>query len=116
VELAVRSLEHFKCFDISTSFNLPMTAGTKRKVTAHQTPTWVWKPTASTTTLSARCYSFENSIERDACRGAYVATDSAGLTSTSTQTVIIQAANDNQASTTSANDNTPPLAATTTPQ
>jgi hypothetical protein len=47
---------------------------------------------------------------------AYVATDSAGLTSTSTRTVIIQAANDSQASTTPANDNTPPLAATTTTQ
>jgi hypothetical protein len=40
----------------------------------------------------------------------YVATDQSGLTSTSTRTVIIQAANDNEASTTSAaNDNTPPL-------
>jgi hypothetical protein len=45
---------------------------------------------------------------------AYVATDSAGLTSTTTRTVIIQAANDNQTSTTPANDNTPPLAATGT--
>jgi len=46
----------------------------------------------------------------------YVATDSAGLTSTSTRTVIIEAANDNQASSTpsAANDNTPPLEATTT--
>jgi Domain of unknown function (DUF5011) len=60
---------------------------------------------------------------------AYVATDSAGLTATSTRTVvvvapdsaesptgvIIQPANDDQASTTSAaNDNPPPLAATGT--
>jgi hypothetical protein len=45
----------------------------------------------------------------------YVATDQNGLTSTSTRTVIIQAANDNEASTTSAaNDNTPPLDATGT--
>ena len=35
----------------------------------------------------------------------YVATDQNGLTSTSTRTVIIQAANDNQASSTPANDN-----------
>jgi Chaperone of endosialidase/Domain of unknown function (DUF5011) len=48
----------------------------------------------------------------------YVATDSTGLTATSTRTVIVsapQAANDNQASTTpAANDNNPPLAATST--
>jgi hypothetical protein len=46
----------------------------------------------------------------------YVATDSAGLTSTSTRTVIIQPANDNQASTTptAVNDNTPQFAASTT--
>jgi hypothetical protein len=50
----------------------------------------------------------------------YVATDSAGNTSTSTRTVIIQATNDltaqagNQASTTPTNNNTPPLASTTT--
>jgi hypothetical protein len=46
----------------------------------------------------------------------YVATDSAGLTSTSTRTVLIKAANDNQASSTpnAANDNIPPLDATTT--
>jgi hypothetical protein len=44
----------------------------------------------------------------------YVATDSQGLTSTSTRTVIIQAANDNQASTTPTNDNVSPLTATTT--
>jgi hypothetical protein len=45
----------------------------------------------------------------------YVATDQNGLTSTTTRTVIIQAANDNQASTTptAANDNAPPLSATT---
>jgi hypothetical protein len=44
----------------------------------------------------------------------YVATDQNGLTSSTTRTVIIQAANDNQASTTptAVNDNTPPLAAT----
>jgi hypothetical protein len=41
----------------------------------------------------------------------YVVTDQSGLTATSTRTVIIQAANDNQASSTPANDNTP---ATTT--
>jgi hypothetical protein len=41
----------------------------------------------------------------------YVATDQNGLTSTSTRTIIIQAANDNQASATPANDNVPPLAA-----
>ena len=35
----------------------------------------------------------------------YVVTDQSGLTSTSTRTVIIQAANDNQASSTPANDN-----------
>jgi hypothetical protein len=48
---------------------------------------------------------------------AYVATDQNGLTSTSTRTVIIQASNDNQASTTptAVNDNTPPLSATGTP-
>jgi hypothetical protein len=46
----------------------------------------------------------------------YVTTDDAGLTSTSTstRTVLIEAANDNQASTTPANDNPPPLAATGT--
>jgi hypothetical protein len=47
----------------------------------------------------------------------YVATDSAGLTAASTKTVIVsapQAANDNQAAITPANDNTPPLAATST--
>jgi hypothetical protein len=44
----------------------------------------------------------------------YVATDQNGLTSTSPRTVIIQAANDNQASPTASNDNTPPLAATGT--
>jgi len=36
----------------------------------------------------------------------YVVTDQSGLTATSTRTVIIQAANDNQASSTPANDNT----------
>ncbi|MGO8799679.1 MAG: immunoglobulin-like domain-containing protein, partial [Roseiarcus sp.] len=36
----------------------------------------------------------------------YVVADSQGLTATSTRTVIIQAANDNQASNTPANDNT----------
>jgi hypothetical protein len=41
----------------------------------------------------------------------YVVTDSQGLTSTSTRTVIIQAANDNQASSTPDSDNE---AATTT--
>jgi hypothetical protein len=35
----------------------------------------------------------------------YVATDQNGLSATSTRTVIIQAANDNQASSTPANDN-----------
>jgi hypothetical protein len=52
----------------------------------------------------------------------YVATDQNGLTSTSTRTVVIQAANDltaqagNQASTTptAVNDNTPPLDTSTT--
>jgi Domain of unknown function (DUF5011) len=46
----------------------------------------------------------------------YVATDGAGLTSTSTRQVIIQAANDNQASSrlSAANDNPPPGAATST--
>jgi hypothetical protein len=44
----------------------------------------------------------------------YVATDSAGLTATSTRTVLIRAANDNQASSTPANDNTPALSATGT--
>jgi hypothetical protein len=45
----------------------------------------------------------------------YVATDQNGLTSTSTRTVIVEAAaNDNQATTTPANDNTPPLAPTGT--
>ena len=40
----------------------------------------------------------------------YVATDQNGLTSTSTRTVIIEApANDNQATSTPANDNSPPL-------
>jgi hypothetical protein len=39
----------------------------------------------------------------------YVVTDQSGLSSTTTRTVIIQAANDNQASTTAANDNTPPI-------
>jgi hypothetical protein len=44
----------------------------------------------------------------------YVATDQNGLTSTSTRTVIIEApANDNQATSTPANDNSPPPAATT---
>jgi Domain of unknown function (DUF5011) len=46
----------------------------------------------------------------------YVATDAAGQTSTSTRTVIVTAATDNQASNTlsAVNDNTPPLAATST--
>jgi hypothetical protein len=46
----------------------------------------------------------------------YVATDTAGQTSTSTRTVIIQVANDNQVSITlsASNDTTPPLAATGT--
>jgi hypothetical protein len=45
----------------------------------------------------------------------YVATDQNGLTSTSTRTVIIEApANDNQATSTPANDNSPPPAATST--
>jgi hypothetical protein len=45
----------------------------------------------------------------------YVATDQSGLTSASTQTVIIEApANDNQATTTPANNNSSPLSATTT--
>jgi hypothetical protein len=45
----------------------------------------------------------------------YVATDQSGLTSTSTRTVIVQApANDNQATSTAANDNSQPLAATGT--
>jgi hypothetical protein len=41
------------------------------------------------------------------------ATDQTGLTSTTTRTIIIQAANANQPSTTAANDNTPSVAATT---
>jgi len=49
---------------------------------------------------------------------AYVATDSQGLTSTSTRTVIIQPVPSivpsADASTTASNDNTPPLASTTT--
>lgn len=46
----------------------------------------------------------------------YVVSDSAGLSSTSTRTVIVQAANDNQASSTptAANDNVPLVAATGT--
>ena len=45
----------------------------------------------------------------------YVATDQNGLTATSTRTVIIEApANDNQATSTPANDNSPPAAATST--
>jgi hypothetical protein len=45
----------------------------------------------------------------------YVATDQNGLTSTSTRSVIIEApANDNQATSTPANENSPPLNATTT--
>jgi hypothetical protein len=45
----------------------------------------------------------------------YVATDQNGLTSTSTRAVIIEApANDNQSTSTPANDNSPPPAATTT--
>jgi Domain of unknown function (DUF5011) len=46
----------------------------------------------------------------------YVATDQTGLTSTTTRTVVIQAANDNQASITptAVNDNTPPLDTSTT--
>ena len=45
----------------------------------------------------------------------YVATDSPGLTATSTRTVIVEApANDNQATTTPANDNSPPITATGT--
>jgi LysM repeat protein len=45
----------------------------------------------------------------------YVATDQNGLTSTSTRTVIIEApANDNQSTSTPANDNSPPPAATST--
>jgi hypothetical protein len=45
----------------------------------------------------------------------YVATDQNGLTSTSTRNVIIEApANDNQATSIPANDNSPPLAATST--
>ncbi len=45
----------------------------------------------------------------------YAAADQNGLTSTSTRTVIIEApANDNQATSTPANDNSPPLAATIT--
>jgi hypothetical protein len=50
----------------------------------------------------------------------YVATDQSGLTATSTRTVIIEApqttesANDNQATSTPANDNSPPLDATGT--
>jgi len=39
----------------------------------------------------------------------YVVTDQNGLAATSTRTVIIQAANDNQASSTPANDNTAPV-------
>jgi hypothetical protein len=47
----------------------------------------------------------------------YVATDQNGLTSTSTRTVIVEApANDNQATSTPANDNSPPLTATSTAQ
>jgi hypothetical protein len=44
----------------------------------------------------------------------YVVTDQNGLTSTSTRTVIIQSANDNQAPSTPANDNTTPSASSTT--
>jgi Chaperone of endosialidase/Domain of unknown function (DUF5011) len=45
----------------------------------------------------------------------YVASDQSGLTATSTRTVIIEApANDNQATTTPANDNFPPLVSTST--
>jgi hypothetical protein len=44
----------------------------------------------------------------------YVVTDNAGLTCTSSRTVIIQPANDDQASSTPANDNTLPSAATGT--
>jgi hypothetical protein len=60
-----------------------------------------------------------NPVQLDTIQAAtdtidYVATDSQGLTSTSTRTVIIQAANDNQASTTPTNDNVSPLTATTT--
>jgi hypothetical protein len=48
---------------------------------------------------------------------AYVVTDQDGLTATSTRTVIVevpQPANDNQASSTPANDNTAPLPAIST--
>jgi hypothetical protein len=45
----------------------------------------------------------------------YVVTDQNGLAATSTRTVVIEApANDNQATSTPANDNSPPLASTTT--
>jgi Domain of unknown function (DUF5011)/Chaperone of endosialidase len=60
-----------------------------------------------------------NPIQLDTTQAAtdtisYVATDENGLTSTTTRTVIIQTANDNQASSTPANDNTPPLSASAT--
>jgi hypothetical protein len=45
---------------------------------------------------------------------AYVATDQNGLTSTTTRTVIIEAANDNQASSAPANDNPASVDATST--
>jgi hypothetical protein len=60
----------------------------------------VWGETAHTRTHAA--FSSHTSATDTI---AYVATDQTGLTSTSTRTVIIQPANDNQASTTPANDN-----------
>jgi hypothetical protein len=59
--------------------------------------------------------SLTNNIVIDTTQAAtdtidYVATDQSGLTSTSTRTVIVEApANDNQATSTPANDNSPPL-------
>jgi len=60
-----------------------------------------------------------NPVQLDTSQAAtdtidYVATDQSGLTSTSTRTVIVEAANDNQASSIPANDNTPPSSSTST--
>jgi hypothetical protein len=98
----------------------PQTTATRRGFSKWQkhggiSPSWrkLGRPLGTTRTADRKIID-TTSVGTDTID--YVATDSAGLTATSTRTVIIQATNDNQAPSTlsAANDNAPPLAATGT--
>jgi hypothetical protein len=72
---------------------------------------------ASISVFSLPCFDPANaSLQSLTDTIAYVATDQNGLTSATTRTVIIQAANHNQATSTAAKNNTPPLSAASTSQ